>query len=609
MVLLVAVMFTSMAPALARIAGADTLENDSTMSLSTDTLGYDDPRRFDEFFLEAVRQKQKGSTDSAFALLRHCLELDSTAAEAYFACVPFYKQQGNDSLSLDCLMKAARLAPSNDTYQEYVARHYIENGDYDKAITAYENLYSNHRDRSDVLEILFQLYYRKKDYTNTLKTLDRLEQIDGSSEELSLLKMNVYEQRGDSKMAHQVLQGLVDSHPNESTYKVMLGNWLLNHDRRDEAFAMFQGALNDDSNNEFAQMSLYDYYRAAGNDSAANAVRDNLLLSPKTADKTKMSMLQQYIKESEQQGGDSVPVLKLFDRVMEANPKNSSIAYLKVLYMHLKSMPAASVIEACRRVLQIEPEMSAARLDMLQIQITAGDWDAVISTSTEGIQYDPTNVVNYYFLGVGRYQKDDDDAALDALRREMNEATSESYPNIVSDGYALMGDILYKKHRTDEAFAALDSCLQWKEDNISALNNYAYYLSEENRDLDKAETMSRKTVEAEPNNATYLDTYAWILFKKGRYSEAKAYIDRALENSTSATSTVNDSLKEDSLDTIPANGENALSDVVLEHAGDIYFNCGETDRAVELWQEATRYGDGSATLPKKIKQRKYIPAK
>ncbi len=594
MALLAVVMLTAMAPALARIAADGIMENDSTMTLPADTLAYDDPRRFDEFFLSAVCLKQKGDSDSAFALLRHCLELDSTAAEAYFACAPFYRQQGNDSLSLECLMKAARLAPGNDTYQEYVARHYIEAGDYDKAVTAYESLYSHHRDRSDVLEILFQLYYRKKDYRNVLKTLDRMEQIDGSSEDITLMKMNVYEQRGDSKMAHQMLRQMVDSHPNEPNYKVMLGNWLLNHGRRDEAFAMFQGALGDDGDSEFAQMSLYDYYRSCGNDSAATAVRDHLLLSAKTADKTKVSMLQQCIKESERQGGDSVPVLRLFDCVMQANPKNADIAYLKAMYMRLKGMPADSVAEACRRVLRIEPEKVSARFELLQIQLTMADWDAVVSTSTEGIQYSPESMIYYYFLGVAHFQKDEDDAALDALRRGMDEVDGESIPSFVSDAYALMGDILYKKNRPDEAFAAYDSCLQWRDDNISALNNYAYYLSMQQRDLDKAEKMSRTTIEAEPSNPTYLDTYAWIMFLKERYGEAKAYIDRALECSG---------------DSVPVDTVAALDGVVLEHAGDIYAKCGETDRAVELWEAAASAGDGSAMLPKKIRQRKYIPAK
>lgn len=169
----------------------------------------------------------------------------------------------------------------------------------------------------------------------------------------------------------------------------------------------------------------------------------------------------------------------------------------------------------------------------------------------------------------------------------MGEINNESDPNIVSDFYAIMGDILYKKGKPEEAFAAYDSCLQWKEDNISCLNNYAYYLSELDRDLDKAEQMSYKTVTAEPNNATYLDTYAWILFMKGRYSEAKSYIDQALSVESDST----------------------IGPVVIEHAGDIYAMNGDTSKAVEYWEKALSMGGDKAILQKKIKQRKYIKKK
>lgn len=616
MTLLAIVMLTAIVPALARIDNDDIPENDSTMKLTADTLPYDDARRYDEFFIEAVCQKLKGNADSALTLLKHCIALDSTAAEAYFACAPFYKQQGNDSLALQCLLTAARLRPDNNTYQEYVARQYIGAADYERAITAYENLYSHHRDRSDVLNILLQLYNQKKDYRNMLRTLDRMEQIDGSSEELTLMKMNVYEQRGDRKMAYQMLKQVVDSHPEEANYKAMLGNWLLNHDRRDEAFSVLQDALRDDNDNEFAQMSLYDYYRAAGNDSAADTMRDHLLLSTKTSDNTKMSMMQQYIKENEKQGGDSVPVLSLFGRVMKANPKNADIAYLRAAYMELKEMPYDSVAAAYRQVLQIEPERESARLGLIRREFDANNLDEVIRLSTEGTQYNPSNIFFYYFLGLAHFKNDNPQAALDAMKRGESEACTETDSKLVADFYSLMGDILYSMNRTDEAFAAYDICLQKDADNMMTLNNYAYYLSMQQRDLDKAEKMSHKTIEEEPTNPTYLDTYAWILFLKERYPEAKAYIDRALECSGYAPNADTDTLTE--LDTASISfADTALTDsidadisgVVLEHAGDIYARCGDIDCAVELWRQASQYSDGSAMLPKKIKQRKYIPAK
>ena len=585
---MVALLFVlAVAPALARAVADGAHKSRAAKPASADTLNYNDRRRYDYFFLEAVLQQEKGNFAEAFELFRHCLDIDSAAAEAYFACAPYYSELGNDSLALACLKKAASLRPGNDTYQEHVAQYYIEGGDYDKAVTAYENLYSHHRDRSDVLNILVQLYRQKKDYNRMLQTLERMEQVDGKSDDITMAKMGVYEMRGDRKMAYQMLKSLVDERPNEPSYKVMLGNWLMNHDRKDEARDLFHSALADDRDNEFAQMSLYDYYRSAGNDSAAVSLRDHLLLSKKTADKTKISMLQQSIKESERQGGDSVPVLGLFRRVMQANPKNGDIAYMKAMYMRLKKMPADSVNAAYRHVLYIEPENTAARTDLIQQQWAAGNWDGVIGLSAEGTQYSPSDMAFYYFLGVANFQKDDTDAALDALKRGVGEISQKSDPALVSDFYALMGDILYKKNLPDEAFAAYDSCLQWKDDNASALNNYAYYLSELHRDLPKAEKMSKKTIEAEPTNSTYLDTYAWILFLQKRYGEAKAYIDRALENDT---------------DSVP-------SAVVVEHAGDIYAQCGDTGRAVELWQKALDAGGDKAVLSKKIRQRKYSPEK
>ena len=118
--------------------------------------------------------------------------------------------------------------------------------------------------------------------------------------------------------------------------------------------------------------------------------------------------------------------------------------------------------------------------------------------------------------------------------------------------------------------------------NIGALNNYAYYLSVERRDLDKAEEMSYKTVKAEPNNSTYLDTYAWILFVKGNYAEARLYIDEAIKNDKDS------------------------SDVVLEHCGDIYYMTGDAEGALKYWKQAWDKGNRSDTLKQKIQKKKYI---
>lgn len=188
----------------------------------------------------------------------------------------------------------------------------------------------------------------------------------------------------------------------------------------------------------------------------------------------------------------------------------------------------------------------------------------------------------YYFMGLAHFQKDEKDEALQSFQTGVSQINENSNKEIVSDFYAIMGDILHEKKREAEAFAAYDSCLQWKPDNVGCLNNYAYYLSEQGKDLQKAEQMSYRTIKAEPDNSTFLDTYAWILFMQERYEESKIYIDQAVEK------------------------DSTVSEVILEHAGDIHAKVGDMERALDYWQRAREKGADSKVLIRKIKLRKYL---
>lgn len=583
-----AVLLLAIAPAIAtgidnRTKGAAQRPDTDTMAISAKQL-LDATPLADRLFLDAVCCQLRDDDSTALQLLDSCRTVNPNAAEVYYRLAQQYFDTGNDSIATKYMERAARLQPANDTYQESVAATYIQQRDYDNAIKAYENLYSHYRERTDILDILVRLYGAKNDYARMLSTIGRMEKVDGESDELTLLKMNVYEMRHDTKNAYRMLKALNDAHPNEPNYKVMLGNWLMNHSRRDEAFKFLQGALADDPQNAFALNSMYDYYRSGGDNAAADELREKILFSSQTEPKTKVTMLQQAIKESEQNGGDSVVVLNLFDRTMKASPKDADISNMKAMYMKLKGMPNDSVNAAFEHTLSIEPDNNMARVKLIQDKWEKKKWDEAISLSTAGTQYNPDDVVFYYFLGLGYFQKDDDDRALDALKRGVGEINDRTDPDMASDFYGSMGDILFKKKRSKEAFEAYDNSLKWKEDNIVVLNNYAYYLSELRRDLKRAEQMSFKTVQAEPTNATYLDTYAWILFLQKRYDEARAYIDRALENDNDST--------------------NGPSAVVIGHAGDIYCMCGDTARAVELWQRALKAGGDKAVLTRKIKTKK-----
>lgn len=585
-IILFAIAVAAIAPLLA-IGGARTgasvdMKCD-TMTISADSLLKETPL-FDRLYLDAVCRQIAGDS-TASALLERCHEMRPDAAEVYYSLAHSYLKQGNDSLARVNMRRAAELQPDNDNYLENVAETYIDQREYDRAIEAYEQLYTHHRDRSDVLELLVRLYNAKKDYHKMLSTIDRMEQADGPSEEISLMRMGIYEQQGDKKNAYRILHALTNDHPNEPSYKVMLGNWLMQHDRKSEAYNWFKSALEDDKQNEFALNSLYDYYRSMGDDTKARQLRDNILFSPQTDIKTKLSMLQQAIRENEQeQGGDSTAVLALFDKIMLTTPRNAELSNLKAMYMRVKKMPQDSINAAYAHTLSFEPDNLSARLTLAQNKWEEKKWNEVVDLCDKGIQYTPEELTYYYFMALAYIQQDKDQKAYETCKRGLNEIdlnkADEPERNMASDMYGIIGDMSYTANNYDEAFSAYEKAITIYPDNIQVLNNYAYYLSQQNTQLDHAAEMSLRTLKEEPTNATYLDTYAWILFLQKRYDEAKAYIDLTLQNSKNPDK------------------------VLLEHAGDIYLMAGDKEKAVSYWKQAIEAGGDKASLERKIKTRK-----
>lgn len=542
-----------------------------------------DARRYDMLFLEAMVQRQKDNDDAAFDLLSRCVELNPQASEAYYFLAQYYAQMKEEEKTLAYLEKAAQLSPDNPTYMETLADAYISQEQYDKAVAVIEKLLETNKNRDDLLDMLYRLHRHQKQYKEAIAVLDRMEVNDGKSERLSALKSALYVDMDDMPSAIKEMKTLADQYPNDLNYLRLYADMLRSDGKLDEAYEIYQRILKEEPNNSQAQMSLRSYYLVTENYEAADSLTHHLLLNENTELMDKLDLLRRVIGQSEAEGGDSTRVLDLFHQMLAQPQKTSDIAELCAAYMDLKKMPRDSVAAMLERVLQIAPDNAGARLRLVGYAWEADDNERIIELCKAARQYNPDEMAFYYYQGLAYYREDDHDNALNALQNGISVIKEDSNPSIVSDFYAIMGDLLHQKGRESEAYEAYDSCLQWKPDNYGCLNNYAYFLSEKGQQLDRAEDMSFKAIKAEPKNATYLDTYAWILFMKKRYSEARIYIDRAMANDTSTT-----------------------SGVITEHAGDIYAMCGLTAEAVELWQKALPLDPKNKVLIRKIKRKKYI---
>lgn len=543
-----------------------------------------DSLEFKYLFIDAVRRQVAEDYDGAFYLLKRCLEINPAAPEVRYKLAMYWSAIDQDSLAMRDFELAAALDPTNSDYLERLAQYSIAMSNYDKAIRVYEYLANVDKDREDVLTVLMQLYKMNNNYEKMIEVINRIEMIEGSNEDLTFSKMRVYEMMDNKEAAWKALKDLSDQHPYDLSYKVMLGNWLMNNGKMDEAYDILSKSLDEDPSNVEVLTSMYDYYRKVGEDSIAGNLMMDIVMNPKTDTETKASFIRKAIQINEANECDSTEIIDLFDKVIAVNPHDIELLEMKAGYMMLKLMPEEQINSVYEQILDFAPDNSTALIQLLLSYIDSKDWKKMVEVCKAGTEYNPDDMIFYYYLGMAHYQQDEYQQALEAFRNGIAQVHDDSNKGIVSDFYYFMGDIEYKVGNEKAAFEAYDSCLRWKPDNVPCLNNYAYYLSLKNEQLDKAERMSFKTIKAEPDNVTYLDTYAWILFQQKRYAEALIYVEQIMTEDI----------------------DSVQSGVVIEHAGDIYYMNDKTDKALECWRKALEIDPENAILRRKVKLKKYV---
>lgn len=538
-------------------------------------------RKYDYFFLEAMRLKEKKEYTAAFDLLKHCLEIHPNASSALYEIAQYYMYLKQVPQGQAALEKAVENAPDNFWYSQGLAALYQQQNQQDKAVELLEAMAVRFPEKLDPLFNLLDIYGRDGKYEQMIATLDRIEGKMGKSEQLSMEKFRIYLQMKDDKKAFQEIESLVQEYPMDMRYQVILGDVYLQNGKKEEAYNIYQKVLETEPDNPMALYSLASYYEQTGQKDLYQQQLDTLLLNKKVLPDIKLNVMRQVIVENEQAGKDSVQVIGLFRKVMQQDVDDPQIPMLFAQYLLSKNLEEDAV-PVLEQVVDLDPMNKAARLMLVSAAAKKEDYKQIIKVCEPGIEATPEALEFYYYLAIAYNQAEQPDSVLNVCQKALEHITDESNKEVVSDFHAMMGDMYYQKKQTEEAYAAYDSALVYNPSNITALNNYAYYLSLERRDLDKAEEMSYKTVKAEPNNATFLDTYAWILFEKGKYEEARIYIDNAIKS------------------------EEEKSSEVLEHCGDIYFMTGDAESALKYWQQSLELGNDSEILKKKIEQKKYI---
>ncbi len=503
----------------------------------------------------------QGNMSASMEMYRHCLEISPDAPEALFQVGLVHVYMKEDSLGMDHLERAMELDPNNTHYLEVLASLYLRRADTESAVPLLERLSYLQPKRSDVLYQLAGIYANNDELERAIAVYDKMELQEGKLPSLSHNKFSLYMQMGDSVSAIRELETLCEEYPADLTFRM-------------------------------------DYYKMLGEDSLYAVIRDSILYAPLIASDDRVRVLQQMSVEAASDSVESAKMVDVFERTLRVDSTSTELLMLYALFLEGTQRPQMDIHNVMLRVMDIAPENPLATEWLLRYYSSTNDYISMEEVCRKGANYHPADLRYHYFLGASMMLQGDEPAALEAFRQGLRLRAADAAPQMVAPMFTSVGDILYKMGRHEEAFAQYDSALVYNPDDAMCLNNYAYFLSLENRDLDKAEDMSYRAVRAEPKNDTYLDTYAWIMFQQGKYAEAEEYMNRIVPQDTLEQFLASDSL---------------VSAVVMEHAGDIAWMNGDEERAALLWEHALqRVGkddETSVVLRKKAKKRRYFKDK
>lgn len=547
-----------------------------------------DCRKADYIYMEAMRQQALGNADASFYLMQRAHELNpDDDAIAYFFGYTLMGIAGQDSVRFESghrLMKNYFDRNPADFYTSYTYGFVNERiGNIDESLRVWNKLDSLYPAKTEVALHLANSLFLTHDSAAVSRTIDvynRIERAKGKSIPISSCKIQSYLFTQDTLSAIAEVHSLIEASPGSIENNVFAGDVFALFSENDSALAYYNRACELDPTSGLAYYSRANFYKNAGDSVAYDREVFHALKMESLDLDTKLEIMTGYVRELYSDPAQQPRIQELFASLLEQHPHEVSVHDLYYAYL-LAISDYDGAAEQAGYALDIDPSDRNKWFALVGLYMQTDNFDKAVDAATRALGYHPESADITFMRGIshsqiGRYDK----AILDFEHSiELADSGDVKFVSEVlgseGDMYSAAGDKAQAEEHYRQAIAV-------DPDNLLALNNYAYLLAVEGRDLDKAERMSSRTIQERPDDINSLDTYAWILFRQKKYTEALAYIQKAL-----------DLAKE------PA-------EELYSHAGDIYFWNGDHQKAVELWQQALLLAPDNDLLKRKVAHKTFF---
>lgn len=479
----------------------------------------------DGMLIDALSLQESGRAGEALEAYARTTEKHPGCAAAWYGMSQLLAERGWTDSAEACALHAVELHGDNVWYRLALAQVQQMKGDSRGLTQNWEAIVKEH---PEVLEYYYELsnaYISAGDLTKAVEVLNRVEKRIGVTEPISLQKQKLWAAAGKDDKARKEIEALADAMPQEKRYQAILAEMHMQQKHYKKAKEYYDRILAVDPGDPYIHIQLAEYYKALNQSAEADSEMVLAFANPQLDSKSKLQILGSFYSNEEFFSTRRATTFRLMDNAMAGCADSVEFAafYGNVLFNQERYREAAHQFE-----MAMERDSSMYELWELLLISLASDGDTtgrIERYARRAAQLFPVHTLPHFLLAQTYLMQKNYPEALKELQTAERWGFTKGY--LEADTYGLLGECYYRTEQYDKAWKAFERSLELRPTDWMTMNNYAYYLSERHLELEKAEHMSRKTIEAEPDNASSLDTYAWILHLLGRDTEALPYLEKA----------------------------------------------------------------------------------
>ena len=526
-------------------------------------------------FIEGEKHYLLENYTKALGYFIHALENSPNNAGILYKVGETYLKINEFNKAEAYAQKALILNSKNKYYYLLVSEIYKTQLRFQEAAIVYENLLRALPKEKEYLFDLAAIYLYDNQLDKGLEVYDRAEKHFGKSPEIAFAKQQIFLRQNKLDEAIKEGEKLVAIFPSEEKYVISLARLLASNNRLEESKKVLEKLVEESPNSVEGRLLLSDVYSKTNQPEKSKANLEVIFADPSLAINAKIELLAGFMSQLPNEEVEAF-TQKLATKMVEAHPDDAN-SYVMFGDILLKSGKRKEALEKYSKAIDIDDSSFNVWLNIFQIELEQGQTDNLLKHSERALELFPNQAIIYFYNGMANMSSKHFEQAVEMLSHGKKLCgKDENLKNVFNGqlGEAFNGTKEYEK--SDMAF---DAALQFNPSNYAILNNYSYYLSLRKEKLKQAKKMAGKVVKDNPNNATYLDTYAWVLYVMEDYKGAKKYLERAIKNS-------------------------ATNGTIIEHYGDVLFKLGDVDKAVRQWEKAKSLIGNSEFIDKKIAHRK-----